>query len=203
MQSGQTVLVHGASGGVGLILVQLAHHAGLRVIGTGSPRNHDLLRQLGTHPIDYRDPELVAKVRTLAPDGVHAVFDNIGGESFPRSFAQLASGGTLVGYGTASQLTDTNNMVATFLGVLTRFAWWSAQPNHGRSATFYDFWAGKISRPRRFRTTMAADLTQVLALVTAGDITVRIADRIPLTEAAPALQLAGSGTTSGKVVLLP
>jgi NADPH2:quinone reductase len=67
VQAGQTVLVLGASGGVGTILVQLARHAGARVIGTASPRHHDALRALGVEPIDYRSPDLAARVRELAP----------------------------------------------------------------------------------------------------------------------------------------
>ena len=63
VRAGQTVLVLGASGGVGTILVQLARHAGARVIGTASPRHHDALRALGVEPADYRDPGLAARVR--------------------------------------------------------------------------------------------------------------------------------------------
>src|SRR6266568_3710166 len=72
VQAGQTVLVLGASGGVGTILVQLARHAGARVIGTASPRHHDALRGLGAEPIDYRDPDLAAPA-SPAPTGCSAV----------------------------------------------------------------------------------------------------------------------------------
>ena len=73
VERGQTILVHGASGGVGTTLVQLARHAGIRVIGTASPRHHDALRELGAEPIDYDEAGLTDRVRELAPDGVHAV----------------------------------------------------------------------------------------------------------------------------------
>jgi NADPH:quinone reductase-like Zn-dependent oxidoreductase len=63
VRAGQTVLVLGASGGVGSILVQLARQAGAHVIGTASPRHHEALRTLGAEPIDYRDPDLAARVR--------------------------------------------------------------------------------------------------------------------------------------------
>ncbi len=202
VRRGQTILVHGASGGVGMILVQLAESSRLRVIGTGSPRNHDTLRELGAEPLDYRDPNLVERVRELAPDGVDAVFDNIGTSSFKRSFGQLNRGGALIGYGTASQLDDTNNMILTFLGILTRFGLWSLLPN-GRRATFYNFWGGRITRPKRFRDRLASDLTQVLRTVADGTVTTQIAARLPLADASKALSLAGSGTVSGKVVLLP
>jgi NADPH:quinone reductase-like Zn-dependent oxidoreductase len=202
VRRGQTILVHGASGGVGMILVQLAREAGVRVIGTGSPRNHDTLRELGVQPLDYRDPNLVERVRELAPDGVDAVFDNIDTNSFTRSFSQLNRGGALIAYGTASQLDDTNNLILTFLGILTRFGVWNLLPN-GRRATFYNFWAGKIIRPKRFRRRLASDLTQVLHMVADGTVTTHVAARLPLAEAAKALSLAGSGTVNGKVVLTP
>src|SRR6266571_1350816 len=89
VRAGQTVLVLGASGGVGTILVQLARHAGARVIGTASPRHHDALRALGVEPIDYRDPDLAARIRELAPGGVDAVFDHLGGASVTRSYRLL------------------------------------------------------------------------------------------------------------------
>jgi NADPH:quinone reductase-like Zn-dependent oxidoreductase len=142
---GGTILVHGASGGVGIILVQLARHAGLRVTGTASPRSHAVLRELGAEPIDYHDPALADRVRDLAPGGVDAVFDNIGGASFRRSFRQLAPGGTLVWYGTASQLDDTGNMILTFTGIFGHFGLWSLPPSRGRRAVSYNFWGVLLS----------------------------------------------------------
>ncbi|MFB7576472.1 alcohol dehydrogenase catalytic domain-containing protein [Streptomyces sp. NPDC056165] len=55
VRAGQTVLVHGAGGGVGSVLVQLARAAGVKVIGTASPRHHEALRELDVIPVDYRD----------------------------------------------------------------------------------------------------------------------------------------------------
>jgi NADPH:quinone reductase-like Zn-dependent oxidoreductase len=95
-RSGQTILVHGANGGVGSVLVQLAHHSGIRVIATAAPRHHDALRELGAEPVDYNDPDLAGTVRAMAPAGLDAVFDHLGGPSFKRSFDLLAPGGTLV-----------------------------------------------------------------------------------------------------------
>jgi NADPH:quinone reductase-like Zn-dependent oxidoreductase len=87
IKSGQTILVHGANGGVGTILTQLALYAGVRVIGTASPRHHDALRDQGVEPIDYNDVDLARSVLKLAPGGVDAVFDHLGGKSFSRSFS--------------------------------------------------------------------------------------------------------------------
>jgi len=66
---GQTVLVNGAAGGVGIAAVQLARDRGAWVIGTASPVNHDFLRSLGAEPTTYGDG-LVDRVRELAPRGV-------------------------------------------------------------------------------------------------------------------------------------
>lgn len=203
VRAGQTILVHGASGGVGMLLVQLARQAGLRVIGTGSPRSHAALRELGAEPLDYHDADLAEQVRALVPGGVDAVCDNLGGDSFARSFGLLAPGGTLVGYGTASRRDDANHMLLMFAGILARFTLWSARPNGGRRARFYNFWAGKSTRPRRFRARLAEDLHAVLGRLERGEITAHVGARLPLTEAARALALADSRTISGKIVLVP
>jgi NADPH:quinone reductase-like Zn-dependent oxidoreductase len=76
--AGDTVLVHAAAGGVGSFAVQIAVAWGARVIGTASERNHDFVRSLGGEPVSYGDG-LVDRVRELAPDGVTAAVDLIGG----------------------------------------------------------------------------------------------------------------------------
>ncbi|MFD7096217.1 NADP-dependent oxidoreductase [Streptomyces xanthophaeus] len=73
-----TVLIHGAAGGVGSFGVQIARALGARVIGTASPRNHDRVRELGAEPVAYGDG-LADRVRALAPDGVTVVADFVGG----------------------------------------------------------------------------------------------------------------------------
>jgi NADPH:quinone reductase-like Zn-dependent oxidoreductase len=77
VEAGDTVLVHAAAGGVGLMAVQLAVARGARVIGTASEVNHDYLRRLGAIPTTYGDG-LAERVRALAPDGVDAAIDCIG-----------------------------------------------------------------------------------------------------------------------------
>jgi NADPH:quinone reductase-like Zn-dependent oxidoreductase len=71
---GDTVLIGGAGGGVGVFAVQLARLAGARVIGTGSAASADALRALGAEPVSYGDG-LVDRVRALAPAGVTAALD--------------------------------------------------------------------------------------------------------------------------------
>lgn len=74
---GTTLLVHGASGGVGLMVVQLALARGATVIGTASPARHDLLRDFGAIPVTYGDG-LADRVRVAAPQGVDAALDLVG-----------------------------------------------------------------------------------------------------------------------------
>lgn len=88
---GDTVLVHGAAGGVGSLGVQIARALGARVIGTASERNHDRLRTLGCEPVAYGDG-LTERVRALAPDGVTVVADFVGGV-LDVTLAVLAEGG--------------------------------------------------------------------------------------------------------------
>lgn len=78
LQPDETLLIHNGSGGVGRIAIQLAVHAGARVIATASTRNHGRLGELGAEPVDYGDG-LVRRVHELAPDGVDAVADFAGG----------------------------------------------------------------------------------------------------------------------------
>ncbi len=86
-----TVLVHGAAGGVGVLAVQIARARGARVIGTASPDNHDFVRSLGAEPVEYGHG-LVTAVRDLAADGVTAVLDTQGGDTLARSVELLADG---------------------------------------------------------------------------------------------------------------
>lgn len=86
-----TVLVHGAAGGVGSLGVQIARALGARVIGTASARNHDRLRELGCEPVEYGDG-LAGRVRDLAPDGVTVVADFVGGV-LDTTLEVLAEGG--------------------------------------------------------------------------------------------------------------
>jgi NADPH:quinone reductase-like Zn-dependent oxidoreductase len=83
---GETVLMHGAAGGVGTIAVQLAVARGARVIATAGPGNQDYLASLGATPTVYGEG-LVERVRALAPEGVDAVFDLAGKGALEDSIA--------------------------------------------------------------------------------------------------------------------
>lgn len=194
VQAGQTVLVHGASGGVGTLLTQLARAAAVDVIGTASASKHDLVRSLGAIPIDYHDDDMPDQVRELAPDGVDAVFDHIGGSGVADSWRVLAPGGTLVSYGVASALDASGHRLRPFAPLAARLLLWKALPN-GKQATFYYV--------QRWPQYFDDDLTEVLSLLADGTIDAKIDRRIPLPEASNALQMLDSGRASGKVVLIP
>ncbi|MBO1416653.1 NADP-dependent oxidoreductase [Streptomyces sp. FH025] len=103
---GDTVLVHGASGGVGTVAVQLARAWGATVIGTASERNHDYLRELGAIPVAYGEG-LVERVRAVAPQGVDAAFDAAGRGALEASVELVADRdriGTVVDYPAAERL---------------------------------------------------------------------------------------------------
>ncbi|SDP43856.1 medium chain dehydrogenase/reductase family protein [Lentzea jiangxiensis] len=201
VKRGDTIVVLGANGGVGSTLVQLARHAGIRVIGTASARHHDAVRELGAVPVDYRDPAMYNKIHELAPEGVDAVFDHVGGPTVHDSWRLLRRGGALISYGSAATKDEPGNASLPVLKVFGRLMIWNALPN-GRRAGFYNFWAGKRLRPAVFRARLAEDLTQVLRLVAAGALTPHIAARFPLAEASAALALAESRTVLGKVVII-
>ena len=194
VRPGQTVLVHGASGGVGTLLVQLARLAGAEVIGTASASKHPGVRALGAVPVDYRGEDVPGRVREISPDGVDAVFDHVGGPGLVDSWRMLRRGGTLVSYGSASTLGESGHRLRPYLPVFGRILLWSALPN-GKHATFY-----YVKRwPKLFRE----DLSRVLSLLAEGKIEARVESRLPLERAAEALGLLASGKASGKVILVP
>lgn len=92
LRAGQTVLIHGGSGGVGTMAIQIAKARGARVIATASSRNQDLLKELGADvTIDYAK----TKFEDVAKD-VDAVLDTVGEDTLARSYAVLKKGGFIV-----------------------------------------------------------------------------------------------------------
>ncbi|MFF3573492.1 NADP-dependent oxidoreductase [Nocardia jiangxiensis] len=86
LRSGDTVLVGGAAGGVGVFAVQLARLAGARVLGTASEGTFEFLRGFGAEPVTY-GPGLADRVRALAPEGVTAATDLFGTETAETALA--------------------------------------------------------------------------------------------------------------------
>lgn len=96
VSEGDTVLVHGAAGGVGSIVVQQAKARGARVIATARAVNHDALRAYGVEPVEYGDG-LLDRVKELAPNGVDVAVDTVGtDEAVDVSLALVADKSRIV-----------------------------------------------------------------------------------------------------------
>jgi NADPH:quinone reductase-like Zn-dependent oxidoreductase len=102
--AGETVLIHGAGGGVGIAAIQLARLRRATIIGTASASKHPALRALGVdHLIDYRTTNVEQEVRRICGKrGVDVVLDSLGGRSFATSYRMLAPLGRLVMFGVSS-----------------------------------------------------------------------------------------------------
>jgi NADPH:quinone reductase-like Zn-dependent oxidoreductase len=169
-----TVLVHGASGGVGLMVVQLALNARARVIGTANEKNHDLLRQFGAEPVAYGDG-LVERVLALAPGGVDAAIDCIGtDEAMDASLALVADRGRIATIASFKRGTEEGVKV---LGMGP-----GGDPGTGLRA------AARVDLLRRAEK---------------GMLKVVMAATYPLADAATAHRALAAGHTRGKIALAP
>ena len=105
VEKGNTILVHAAAGGVGLLLCQWAKHIGATVIGTvGSKEKAELARANGCdHPILYRDEDFAARVKDITNGKLcHVVYDGIGKATYPGSWIACGRFGMFVNFGAAS-----------------------------------------------------------------------------------------------------
>jgi len=176
------------------IIVTIVTLSGAEVVGTASAAKQEAVRALDAIPVDYRNEDVPARVREIAPAGVAAVFGHVGGPGLVDSWRMLGRGGTLVSYGVASALDDRGHRLRPFVPIVGRILLWNALPN-GRRATFY-----YVRRwPKHFR----GDLERVFALLVKNEIDAQVARRLPLEKATEALALLASGKVSGKVVLTP
>ncbi|MDX1565707.1 MAG: NADP-dependent oxidoreductase, partial [Phycisphaeraceae bacterium] len=97
LRPAETVLVLGASGGVGTLAIQLAKAAGAKVIGVAGSRNQDFMKELGAdETIDYEAGDVGEAVSSVAPKGVDFIFHCSRGNSLDQSIGTLKSGGQLV-----------------------------------------------------------------------------------------------------------
>jgi NADPH2:quinone reductase len=101
---GDAILIHGAASGVGLLLCQWCKHLGATVLGTiGSGSKADVVKSHGCdYPILYREVDFVKEVRRLVPEGVSAVFDGVGKDTFEKSLNCTRPFGMIVNYGNTS-----------------------------------------------------------------------------------------------------
>ncbi len=103
LKAGETVLVQGASGSVGLLISRWAKRLGATVIGTaGSVAKRDAVAGSLDHALLSGDPELVAQIKRLAPNGVDVVYEFVGKATFAASAAAVRAGGGIVNIGAAS-----------------------------------------------------------------------------------------------------
>jgi NADPH:quinone reductase len=187
--AGDTVLVHAAAGGVGLLLTQLARARGARVLATVSTAEKEkLARDAGAaevlRPDDVAD--LAAAVRGLTGgDGVAVAFDGVGRDTFDASLASLRRRGTLVLFGAASGPVP------------------PVDPQRlNRAGSVY------LTRPTlndyvRTRAELVGRAAAVFATVADGSLHVRIGQRYPLDRAADAHADLEGRRTTGKVLLAP
>jgi NADPH2:quinone reductase len=188
VQAGDTVLVHAAAGGMGLLLTQLATKLGAHVIGTVSTLDKErLAREAGAeHVIRYTQQDVVTETRRITDGaGVAAVYDGVGATTFDASLASLRRRGTLALYGAASgpvppfdpmRLQEAGSVFLT------------------RPTLFHH-----VVEPETLRKR-AGDLFEWIGK---GDLAIRVHERYPLAEAARAHEDLAARKTTGKLLLIP
>jgi NADPH:quinone reductase-like Zn-dependent oxidoreductase len=195
---GESVLIHGAAGGVGSLLLDLARAAGAKAIGTASKAKHGFVEAKGGAPIDYRSEDFVARARALSGGGVAAGFDHLGGSHFARTMKALRPGGVGVVYGAydatkggkAKPLAMLDLLIGSSLNTLSLFS-------VSKGAVGYNVQTGRDSRPAAYR----ADLAALMAALEAGVLQPEVAAVLPLAKAAEAHRMLESASVVGKIVL--
>ncbi len=188
IRAGETILIHAAAGGVGLILCQWARHLGVRVIGTVSTAEKaELARQNGCdHPILYMQEDVVARVRELTGGaGLPVVYDGVGASTFESSLKCLRRRGLAVSYGSAS-------------GVIPPFDLFRLN----RMGSLYVTSAG-LADYTRDRDELLERAGDLFAVVRSGAVRVEVHQRYPLAEAARAHRDLEARRTLGSSILLP
>jgi NADPH:quinone reductase-like Zn-dependent oxidoreductase len=202
---GASILIIGASGTVGTALLDLARHFGLRAFGTCSAARLPLVQSYGAAAIDYRVGDFAGVVRRMTASrhggaGVDAVFDAMGGAHFVRSFACLAPGGLLVGYGAQNMANGAETLLGAAIG-MARLKMWGALGAlfDGKRGVFYSTTARRKSHPDEFK----ADMATLFDLLRDGAIHPVVVDRLPLAAAQDVHAAIDAGGLGGKIVLLP
>ena len=186
VEPGETILIHAAAGGVGLIVCQWAKALGARVIGTvGSDEKAEIARAHGCdHPIVYTREDFVAEVERIT-DGAKlpVVYDSIGKDTFDRSLDCLARRGLMVSYGNASGPVDPFPP-----GLLAqKGSLFLTRP------TMYDYTST--------RAELETAAKELFAIVASGQVRIEVRQRYPLSEAAEAHRDLEARKTSGSTVL--
>jgi len=190
-KAGESLLIHGAGGAVGTIMLQLARDAGIAAFGTDIPAKHDLIRELGATPIsaDASEDEL----RAAVGEGVDYAFDPLGGESLPRSLHALKPGGMLIAYGFQNEVMGKGGSIPMDFVKLKLWDW---LPN-GHATAFYSIGSMRRKHPDWFRE----DLATLFGMLSEGRIRPVVAEVLPLAEARRAHERIEAGEARGKLVL--
>ncbi len=184
---GDTVMVHAAASGVGLLLVQWSKHYGATVIGTvGNAEKARIAKDHGCdHTILYREADFVAEAKRIAPGGVNAVFDGVGLDTFEKSLDCMAPFGMIVNYGNASgHVPPLDILKLSLKGSLS-----VSRPGVSQF----------LGDPVRFRQ-VAGELFDAVA---SGILKTTAIRTYPLADAATAHRDAEAASHAGPVVLLP
>jgi NADPH:quinone reductase len=188
LKSGETALVHAAAGGVGLLLVQMAHHLGARVIATVSTEEKaKLAREAGADEVIlYTQTDFEAETKRLTSGkGVDVVYDGVGKATFEKSLNVLRPRGMLVLYGASSgPVPPVDPQTLAQKGSL-----------YMARTTLAHFTAT--------RAELLARSGAVFGMIAAGKLKLRIAYTYPLAEAPQAHRDLEARKTTGKLLLIP
>ena len=187
VKRGETVLVHAAAGGVGLLLVQMCHHLGARVIGTVSTEQKAALaREAGADEVIlYSQVDFEAETRRLTDNkGVHVVYDAVGQATFSKGLNLLRPRGHMVNYGAASgPVAPVDPMVLMEKGSI-----YLSRPSLAHYAAV--------------RAELEERSSAVFNMIASGKLKLRIGHRYRLEEAVQAHRDLESRKTTGKLLLL-
>jgi NADPH:quinone reductase-like Zn-dependent oxidoreductase len=191
LRSGQSVLIHGAAGGVGTAALQLGSLGGLKMFGTASKAKHHLVAALGGLPIDYQSEDFGQRAA-----GVDAVLDPIGGGNWLRSYRALGKGGWFIGYGMSAAIQGGRRNMILAVSSLAWLGLVGLVP--GKSARWYNIMTEKKKHSAWFRE----DLSRLLTMLQEKTISPVVAERFPLRHAARASELLERASVTGKIVLM-
>jgi NADPH2:quinone reductase len=188
LKRGETALVHAAAGGVGLLLVQMAHNIGARVLATVSTEEKaKLAREAGADEIIlYTKSDFEAETRRLTNgQGVHVVYDSVGKTTFEKGLNVLRPRGMMVLFGGSSGAVPPFDLIAL-----------------SQKGSLY------VTRPTLVnyiasREELMSRSGAVFAMISSGKLKLRIAHTYPLAEAQRAHRDLEGRKTTGKLLLLP
>jgi NADPH:quinone reductase-like Zn-dependent oxidoreductase len=196
LEAGDILLAHGAGGGTGSAIVEVANLDGVKVYGTASRAKFDLVESKGGFPIDYKTQNFVEVLQSREPGGVDFVVDPIGGDVTARSLRLLKPGGKLVSTATIQSFQEGSSRLATVFGIL-RLPFWSLT-HPGKKAYFWDVTAAAGKDLAQYRK----DLATVFDLLNAGKLDPKIGEVMQLKDAPNAQQMLLDYKVQGKVVLV-